>query len=53
VSNKYATDVKQLGLGMSKLAPIAKTMGLSFEETAGILTPVIEVFGRERNPPTL
>ncbi len=44
VSNKYATDVEQLGLGMSKLAPIAKTMGFSFEETAGILTPVIEVF---------
>ncbi|SEM75334.1 phage tail tape measure protein, TP901 family, core region, partial [Syntrophus gentianae] len=44
VSNKYATDVEQLGLGMSKLAPIAKTMGFSFEETAGMLTPVIEVF---------
>lgn len=44
VSNKYATDVKELGTGMSVLAPIAKIMNLSFEETAGILTPVIEVF---------
>lgn len=45
VSNKYATDVRQLALGMSDLSPIAKLMGLSFEETAGLLTPVIEVFG--------
>lgn len=44
VSNRYATDVEQLGLGMSTLAPIAKTMGFSFEETAAMLTPVIEVF---------
>jgi TP901 family phage tail tape measure protein len=45
VSNKYATDVKQLAIGMGDLSPIAKIMGFSFEETAGILTPVIEVFG--------
>jgi TP901 family phage tail tape measure protein len=44
VSNKYATDVRQLGIGMSELSPIAHLMGFSFEETAGILTPVIEVF---------
>jgi TP901 family phage tail tape measure protein len=44
VSNEYATDVKQLAIGMSDLSPIAHTMGFSFEETAGILTPVIEVF---------
>lgn len=44
VSNEYATDVEQLGIGMAKLSPVASTMGLSFEETAGILTPVIEVF---------
>ena len=44
VSNRYATDVEQLGLGMSTLAPIARTMGFSFEETAAMLTPVIEVF---------
>ena len=45
VSNKYATDVKQLAEGMMRVAPIAKTMGLSFEETASLLTPMIESFG--------
>ena len=44
VSNNYATDVEQLGLGMSTLAPIARTMGFSLEETAGVLTPIIEIF---------
>lgn len=44
VSNNYATNVVELGIGMSKLAPIAQTMGLSFEETEGLLTPVIEIF---------
>ena len=44
VSNKYATDLKELGTGMATIAPIANMMGFSFEETAGVLTPVIEVF---------
>lgn len=44
VSDTYATNVEQLGIGMSKLSPIAKLMGFTFEETAGVLTPVIEVF---------
>ncbi len=44
VSNNYATDVEQLAIGMAELSPIASTMGFSFEETAGILTPVIEIF---------
>jgi len=44
VSNKFATDVNQLAEGMSRVAPIAKTMGFSFDETAGLLTPIIEVF---------
>ena len=44
VSNEYATNVLELGKGMAGLSPIAKTMGFSFEETAGLLTPVIEVF---------
>jgi len=44
VSNNYATDVRQLAIGMADLSPIAKTMGFSLEETAGVLTPVIEVF---------
>lgn len=45
VSNRYATDVQQLAEAMSRVAPISKQMGLSFEETAGILTPMIESFG--------
>jgi TP901 family phage tail tape measure protein len=44
VSNEFATDIEQLGTGMSKLSPIARTMGFSMEETAGLLTPVIEIF---------
>lgn len=44
VSNNFATDTEQLGIGMAALSPIAKAMGLSMEETAGVLTPVIEVF---------
>lgn len=43
-SNAYATNVTELGTGMSKLSPIAAQMGLSFEDTADILIPVIEVF---------
>lgn len=44
VSDKTATNVRELAIGMAYLSPIAKLMGLSFEETAGLLTPVIEVF---------
>ena len=43
-SNNYATDVEQLAIGMAKLSPIASQFGMSMEETAGVLTPVIEVF---------
>lgn len=44
VSNNYATNVRELGLGMQELSPIAKQMGLSMEDMIAILTPVIEVF---------
>lgn len=44
VSNRYATDVKQLGIAVSELSPIAKLMGLSMQETAAFATPVIEIF---------
>lgn len=44
VSNSYATNVRELGIGMATLSPIANLMGFTFEETAGILTPVIEIF---------
>lgn len=43
-SNNYATNLEQLAIGMADFSPIASKMGLSFEETAGVLTPVIEVF---------
>lgn len=44
-SNNYATDVQQLAEGMSRISPIANQMGFSMEEMAGLLTPVIEIFG--------
>lgn len=44
VSNEYATDVEQLAIGLAALSPVAKTMGFSFQETEGLLTPVIEIF---------
>lgn len=33
----------ELGEGFKILSPIAKTLGLTFEETAALLTPVVEV----------
>jgi TP901 family phage tail tape measure protein len=44
VSNSYATNVKQLSDGMAALSPVAKQMGFTLDETAGLLTPVIEVY---------
>jgi TP901 family phage tail tape measure protein len=44
VSNDYATDVAQLAEGVSRVSPIMKTMGFSFEESTGLITPIIEVF---------
>ncbi|MCP4989388.1 MAG: phage tail tape measure protein [Colwellia sp.] len=44
-SEKYATNVEELGQGMSDISGIAKKAGFSFEETAGLLVPVISVFG--------
>jgi TP901 family phage tail tape measure protein len=44
VSNKYATSLGELGKGMAEIAPIAKEMGFTYAEVAGLLTPVIEVF---------
>lgn len=44
VSNKYATNVKELATGMAAISPIAQQMGFSMEETASLLTPVIEVY---------
>jgi TP901 family phage tail tape measure protein len=44
VSNRYATNLQELAIGMAQVSPIAKIMGFTFEETAGLLTPIIEVF---------
>ncbi|MDF1577672.1 MAG: phage tail tape measure protein [Desulfobulbales bacterium] len=44
VSNNYATSLQELAIGMGEIAPIANKMGFSFEETEGILVPVIEIF---------
>lgn len=43
-SNKYATNVEELSQGMARLSPISSTLGLSFEESAELLIPIIEVF---------
>lgn len=44
VSNQYATNLPELATGFAQLSPVARAAGLSLEETAGILTPGIEVF---------
>lgn len=48
VSNNYNTNLELLALGMGKISPIASLMGFTFEETAGLITPIIEVFGTGR-----
>ena len=45
VSNKFATNLGELATGMANLSPVANLMGFTFEETAAVLTPIIEVFG--------
>lgn len=45
VADRFAVSVEQLAEGTADLSPIARAMGFSFEETMGILTPVIEIFG--------
>lgn len=44
VSNNYATDLGELASGMAAISPVASAMGFSFEETTGLITPIIEVF---------
>ncbi|PAV25200.1 phage tail tape measure protein [Tamilnaduibacter salinus] len=43
VSNKAGASVKELGDGFKILSPVAETLGLTFEETAALLTPMVEV----------
>ncbi len=45
VSNNFGTNLKELAAGVATLSPIAQAAGLTIEETAGFLTPIIEVFG--------
>lgn len=44
ISNNYASSVGQLTEAMSRVAPIASAMGLSFEEMSSFLVPAIEKF---------
>lgn len=45
ISNKYGTTLGELAIGLADISPIAKKAGLSFEETAAFIAPIIEVFG--------
>ncbi|MEJ1365619.1 MAG: phage tail tape measure protein [Candidatus Sedimenticola sp. (ex Thyasira tokunagai)] len=44
ISNQYATSLGELAIGVAELSPVANSANLSFEQTAAILTPAIEVF---------
>jgi len=44
-SNTSAVSFGELGIALARISPISQQLGFSFEETAGLLTPVIEVFG--------
>lgn len=45
VSNVYNTNVRELAIGMGDLSGVAEVVGMTFEETEGLLTPIISVFG--------
>src|SRR5262245_25008517 len=44
ISNHYAASAGKLADAVARSAPIAKQTGFSFDELAGVLTPMIEVF---------
>ena len=44
-SNNFNTNTREIALGLSDLAPIAAQVGLSLDETASLLLPIIERFG--------
>ena len=44
-SNKFATNTGEIARGLADLSPIARLAGLTLDETASLLIPVIEVFG--------
>lgn len=45
VSNKNATNVRELANGFAEFAPVAQKLGLTFEEANALLVPIIETFG--------
>lgn len=45
VSNKNGVSLRELGNGFSKLSPVAKKLGLTYEETIALIAPIAEVFG--------
>ena len=45
LADSYATTVSELSNGLQILAPISDSLGYSFDEMAGLLIPVIEIFG--------
>lgn len=44
VANNFSTDVGMLAEALARSAPLAGTFGMSMQEMAGILVPIIEVF---------
>lgn len=45
ISNKFGTNLRELIVGFTGFSPLAKAAGLSMAEAAGMITPIIEVFG--------
>lgn len=41
-SNNFNTNVGELASGLSEVAPVAEKLGLSLDETAALLVPIIE-----------
>jgi TP901 family phage tail tape measure protein len=44
ISNTFATTAGSLGDAVARLSPVAAQLGLDFNQTAAILTPVLEIF---------
>lgn len=45
VSNRTAASADKIAQAVSILSPIAQSAGFSFDETIGLVVPIIEVFG--------
>ena len=45
VANTSNTNLQELADGFASISPVAQTMGVGINETAGALTSIIEVFG--------